>query len=754
MMQRERIPLQAEPFPLSQVRLLDSPFKQAMERNARYLLSLEPDRLLHRFRLYAGLQPKAPLYGGWETMGVSGHSLGHYLSACSLQYAASGEEEFRKRVRYIVSELAECQAKHGNGYVSAIPEGERIFREIAEGNIRVQPFDLNGGWVPWYTMHKLFAGLIDAYTLCGNEQSLDIARKLADWAYHTTEKLNEEQWQRMLACEHGGMNEAMANLYALTGDEKYLDLARKFYHRAVLERLANGEDCLPGLHANTQIPKVIGVARLYELTGERRYRRIAEFFWHRVVNHHSYVIGGHSDGEHFGPPDKLSDRLSTNTCETCNTYNMLKLTRHLFSWEPKGEYADFYERALFNHILASQHPETGMVCYYVSLKPGHFKTYSTPFDSFWCCVGTGMENHTRYADTVYFRSADGLWVNLFIPSELRWQEKGCIVRMETRFPEEDRIRLRLSCRKPVEMSLYLREPYWKAKAITARLNGRSVRLSPASQGYLAISRRWQDGDRLEVTLPQHLHTQSMPDDTNMIAVLHGPVVLAGALGKPEEPEPRVPVLVTEGKPPEAWLKPVRGQSLTWQTAGAGRPNDVRLIPFYRMHDQRYTVYWRVVSETRWREMDAEYRAEQERLRALEARTVDAVQIGNETSERVHRLQGEKTSAGEFSGRRWRHAVDGGWFSYEMKVLPDVPVELLCTYWGSDVGNRVFDVLVDDVKIATQTLNNNAPGKFFDVTHPLPTELTSGKTKVTVRWQAHPGAMAGGLFGCRILRREP
>ncbi|MDW8290416.1 MAG: glycoside hydrolase family 127 protein [Armatimonadota bacterium] len=752
-MTRERVPRQAEPFPLSQVRLLDSPFREAMERNARYLLSLEPDRLLHRFRLYAGLQPKAPLYGGWEAMGVSGHSLGHHLSACSLQYAASGEEEFRRRVDYIVRELAECQARHGNGYVSAIPEGERIFREISEGNIRAQPFDLNGGWVPWYTMHKLFAGLLDAHTLCANAQALEVARRLGDWAYRTTERLDDEQWQRMLSCEHGGMNESLAHLYALTGDEKYLELARKFYHRAVLDPLARGEDCLPGLHANTQIPKVIGVARLYELTGERRYRRIAEFFWDRVVHHHSYVIGGHSDGEHFGPPDKLSDRLSPNTCETCNTYNMLKLTRYLFAWEPKAEYTDFYERALYNHILASQNPADGMMCYFIPLKPGHYKTYSTPFDSFWCCVGTGMENHTKYGDTIYFQSADGLWVNLFIPSELRWREKGLTLRLETRFPHEDKVRLRFSLQKPVALSLYLRQPYWLTKKVAVRLNGKAIRLSPTPHGYLTLSRRWQDGDTVEVILPQRLHTQAMPDNTSLIAVLHGPLVLAGDLGKIEEPEPRIPVLVTGGKPPEVWLKRLQAQPPVWQTAGVGRPQDVRLIPFHQMHGRRYTVYWRVVSEAQWKQIDEEYRAEQERLRALEARTVDQVQIGDEASERAHGLQGERTSAGEAFGRRWRHAVEGGWFSYEMKVLPDTPVDLLCTYWGSDTGNRVFDILIDGVKVATQRLDNNAPGKFFDVLYPLPAELTQGKSRVTIRWQAHPGAIAGGLFGCRILRRE-
>lgn len=371
--------LAAQPFELSKVRLLDSPFKRAMERDGSYLLLLEPDRLLSRFRSEAGLEPKAPPYGGWEGMGVAGHSLGHYLSTCSMMFASTGDERFLQRVNYIVDELEIYQRAHGDGYVAAIPDGRRVFREISQGIIRAKPFDLNGVWVPWYTLHKLFAGLLDAHRYCGNEKALQVAKHLADWAESVTANLTDDQFQQMLACEHGGMVEVLAELYARTGEERYLNLAKRFYHKAVMDPLARGVDCLPGLHGNTQVPKVIGMARLYELTGERvPYRVIAEFFWERVVKHHCYVIGGFTDGEMFGEPDRLSDRLGTNTAEVCKTYNLLKLTKQLFSWSPSVEKADYYERALYNHILASQNPDDGMMCYYVPLRAGSFKTYSTP----------------------------------------------------------------------------------------------------------------------------------------------------------------------------------------------------------------------------------------------------------------------------------------------------------------------------------------------------------------------------------------
>jgi DUF1680 family protein len=747
-----RIPLKARPFHLGDVRLLDGPFKHAMEMDAKYLLRLEPNRLLHRFRLSAGLEPKGQIYGGWEAQGISGHTLGHYLSACSMMAAASRDARFRQRVDYIVSELALCQGKRADGYVGGIPEGDRIFKEVSAGNIRSAGFDLNGGWVPWYNLHKLYAGLIDAYLYCDSKTAKAVAVGLADWAIRITSKLTDEQWQKMLACEHGGMNEALGNLYAITGETKYLDLARKFHHRTVLDPLERREERLAGLHGNTQIPKVIGMARLYELTAREGDRTIASFFWDAVVKHHTYAMGGHGAGEYFGPPGRLSDRLTPTTAETCNTYNMLKLTRHLFSWNPTAASMEFYERALYNHILASQDPKTGMLCYYVSLQPGHYKTYSTPFNSFWCCVGTGIENHARYGESIYFHDDRSLTVNLFIPSELRWKEKGLTLRQDTRFPEEETTRLTFACKRPVEMTLRLRHPAWVASRMTLKINGRPRQISGKPGSYVDVRRRWASGDRVEIALPMSLRQEAMPDNPNRVALLYGPLILAGDLGPQEKPLPRVPVFVTGGQP---LVKRTRLQSprpLAFRTSAAGRPADVSLIPFYRMHHRRYSVYWDLFTEPEWRQREAEYRAEEARQQELAARTVDHLAIGEMQPERDHNVQGEKTGAGEFGGRRWRHAVDGGWFSFEMRTPPDQPIDLVLTYWGSDSGGREFDILVDGTRIATQTLRNNKPNQFFDVTHALPGELTRGKQKITVRLQGHPRRIAGGLFGARTVRR--
>ncbi len=745
----------AQPFELTQVRLLDSPFRRAMELDRDYLLRLEPDRLLSRFRSEAGLPPKAPPYGGWERMGIAGHSLGHYLSACSLMFAATGDERFRERVNYIVDELELCQQAHGDGYVAGIPEGRRVFAEVAAGNIRAKPFDLNGVWVPWYTLHKLFAGLLDAHRYCSNEKALTVAMKLADWAERVTANLTDEQMQAMLACEHGGMVEVLAELYARTGEERYLRLARRFYHRAVMDPLARGSDNLPGLHGNTQVPKVIGMARLYELTGERLpYRVIAEFFWERVVKHHCYVIGGFTDGEVFGPPDRLSDRLGINTAEVCKTYNLLKLTKQLFSWAPDAEKADYYERALYNHILASQNPDDGMLCYYVPLRPGHYKTYSTPFDSFWCCVGTGMENHARYGEFIYFHRDNELLVNLFIPSELNWQEKGVRVRLETKFPEEEIVRLIFTCDQPTPLVLSVRCPRWLTGLPEVRLNGSLLPLSARPGSYLSLPRTWQSGDTVELRLPMGLWMEPLPDNPSRVAILYGPIVLAGDLGPIDQPEPDlIPALVTHGRPPSDWLESVGGKPLTFRTKGVGRPSDVTLVPFYAMHHRRYTVYWDLLTEEQWQQREAEWRAEQERRQDLERRTIDVVLIGDEQSERAHNLQGVNTGSGSLGNRRWRHATDGGWFSYELAIDPNQPMELVVTYWGSDAGPRVFDILVDGKIIATQRLNRIKPERFVDIVYPIPPEVTKGKTKVTVRFQAHPKNTAGGIFGLRTVRAK-
>ncbi len=756
-----KAPVKAYAFDLEDVRLLDGPFKAAMDRDAAYLLTLEPDRLLHRFRLYAGLEPRAPVYGGWETQGVSGHSAGHYLSACAMMYASTGNEQFRERVKYTVDELEACQNANGNGYVGGIPDGKRVFAEVAAGDIRSQGFDLNGLWVPWYTEHKLFAGLLDAYRYCRNDKALSVARKLGDWVGDVVAQLNDEQIQKMLACEHGGMNEALVELYVITGEEKYLKLSRRFHHKAVLDPLANREDRLPGLHGNTQIPKIIGVARRYEVTGDGADRTIAEFFWDRVVHHHSYVIGGHGEHEHFGPADKLNDRLSSETAETCNTYNMLKLTRHLFAWHATAGYADYYERALYNHILASQDPNSGMMCYFVPLKSGEYKRYSNPFDNFTCCHGTGMENHAKYGDSIYFHDDTGLFVNLFIPSELTWKARGLKVRQETKFPVEDTTVLTLSCVKPVELAIRVRCPGWATAPLQVKVNGKAVNVEAAQGGYAVLNSRWRDGDRVEVRIPMGLRLEAMPDNPKRAAILYGPIVLAGDLGPVEKTtsdsvvvdEYSLTVLVTGDKPLQDWLARMEDRPLGFETFNVGRPRDVELIPFYEMHHRRYGVYWDFFTVEQWEKRYADFIAELKRLRELKARTIDLLRIGEMQPERDHNVTGEKTGAGEFNGRKFRHATDGGWFSFEMAVLPEESTELLCTFWGSEQGPRTFDVLIDGTKIATQSLQNDRPGEFFDLAYAIPVELTRGKQKATVKLQAHPGNFAGGLFGCRTMNRR-
>ncbi len=599
-----------QPFALSEVRLLAGPFYDAMLRDQKYLLSLDPDRLLHNFRVNVKLPSSATPYGGWEdpTCALRGHCLGHYLSALSLMYAATGDPRYRKRVDYIVAQLAVCQnaapaAGFNPGYLSAFPES---FIDRVEQRKPI--------WAPWYTLHKVLAGLYDASQLCGNPQALEVAGKMAAWVKFRVDRLTPGQMQGSLETEQGGMTEVLANLYAATGNTNFLQTARAFDHQKVLQPLAEHEDRLDGLHANTQIPKIIGAAREYEMTGEARYAEIAKFFWGRVAQHRSYVIGDHSDGEYFFPADDFADHLSPYTCETCNTYNMLKLTRHLFGWSPDAAYMDFYERALYNDILASQDPDTGMFVYLMSLKPGHFKNYSTPEDSFWCCVGTGMENHAKYGDTIYFHDDSSLYVNLFIPSELTWREKKLVVRQETAFPESDTTRLSFQCPQPERLAVKIRWPAWARPELTVRVNGKKQKLSGQPGSYVTLDREWRSGDRVDLKLPMSLHVEPLPGTTNIIALLYGPVVLAGDLGTnnlPSQynsdqtasgklPDPAVPVLVAE---PGDVLKQVRatGEPLVFRTRHLGQPNDVRLIPFYRASHVRYSVYWKLVSPGDWKQ---------------------------------------------------------------------------------------------------------------------------------------------------------
>ncbi len=746
-------PPKAEAFNLHDVRLLPGEFKTGQDIATNYLLSLDPDRLLAGFREQAGLPKKAEAYGGWEARGVAGHSLGHYLSACSLAWASTGDPEFQRRVNHIVSELAACQQAEGDGYLAAFPGGREAFVQIAKGDIRSSGFDLNGLWVPNYTFHKELAGLRDAYRFADCQQALTVACKFADWLDKIYSGLTHEQMQKILACEHGGMNEVLADLYADTGDERYLKLAEKFHHDAILNPLAKGQDILPGKHANTQISKLIGLATLYELTGDPSDKLAAQFFWDRVVHHHSYVTGGDCDAEHFGEPDELNDRLSPNTTETCNVYNMLKLTEHIFGWSESAAAADFYERALLNDIRSTQNPD-GCVIYNLSLKPGWHKEYQTLTNSFTCCVGTGMENHVKYGEGIYFHDAGNLWVNLFIASELNWRERGVTLRQETQWPDSDHSKIIITTDQPQEFSLNIRHPFW-ADTLTVKVNGEVVSQFTSPSSYAEIRREWKNGDTVEFSFPLALRTEAMPDNPNRIAIFYGPTLLAADLGPQNDPAANradyVPVLLTEGKPVSEWVKPVSLTQQIFQTVGVGKPRDVKLVPFHTIVDRRYTVYLDQFTPADWAKREGEIRAAEERQKALEARTVDSFQPGEMQPERDHNVQGEKTGAVDALGRKLRHAWDGGWFSFEMKVDPAATNELVCTWWGDESGERNFDILVDGTKIASQKLLHNQPGKFWDATYPIPAELTRGQQKIMVKLQAQPGNYAGGLFFARILR---
>ena len=743
------VPLGAVPFDLEQVRLLPGPFRVAMELDQKYLLALDPERLLHTFRLNAGLPTSARPLGGWEAANIEvrGHFTGHYMSACALMYASTGDERFKARGEQVVAGLAACQRKLGSGYLSAFPE---TFIDRVE---RQQPV-----WAPWYTLHKILAGLLEMNEHCQSDLALDVARKFADWVKTRTDRLSDQQMQAMLGNEHGGMNEALANLYARTGELKYLTLAERFNHDAVLGPAAQRRDTLTGLHANTQIPKFIGTAREYELSGNRSFATASRFFWDTVVNERSYVIGGHSDGEMFSPKERLSQALGPNTTETCNTYNMLKLTRHLFEWDPRALYADYYERALYNHILSSQNPQTGMMCYYVPLRSGSRKVYNSFDHDFWCCTGTGIENHAKYGDSIYFHDGSKtLYVNLFIASGLDWKEKGMTLRQETRFPDEQATRLMFTCKEPSEFMLKVRHPSWAGTGFAIKLNGEVVPTKSQPGSYEELKRSWRPGDTVEISLPFGLHTEGFRDNPDRRAFLHGPLVLAAEI----DPQQPVPAVVGAAASVVASLRPVAGRPSTFTGPPTvfRRPGDtarasMTLEPFYKIHGGRhYVVYWDFYTPARWQAREAEYAAEMARRMELESRTVDRVDPGNDRSEKAHKLDGEKTRTGRFSDRRWRDAADG-WFRYVVQVHPDGAQELNVTYWGSDSGQRVFDILVDETKLATERLERNRPDQFYDQAYRLPPELTRGKSQVTVTFKAHPGQMAGGIFGLRVLTIKP
>jgi hypothetical protein len=787
------IPDLARPLPLSAVRLTGGPLKHAQDLDAKYLLELEPDRMLAYYRRNAGLEQKAEPYGGWDGGGrnLTGHIAGHYLSAVSLMWAATGDARFKERADYIVKELKEVQDKHGDGYLSALERGRECFNAVAQGNIRSGGFDLNGLWAPWYVLHKTYAGLRDAYRYTGNKTALEIEIKFAEWAERILAPLNDAQIQQMLNTEFGGMNEVLADLYADTGDKRWLALSYRFEHRSIIEPLIRHQDILEGKHGNTQVPKLIGSADRFAYAGDPGDIIAASFFWDQVVQHHSFATGGHGKDEYFGQPDMLSDRVDGRTAETCNVYNMLKLTRRLFALRPDAHYADFQERALFNHILASIDPKDGRTCYMVPVGRGVQHEYQQMFRSFTCCVGTGMESHALHGDGIYYESGDMLWVNLYTPSTVEWAPAGVKLVMDTNLPEGDSATLKLTLESPKGFTLALRRPYWADDGFTVKVNGEAVpedvidpyRNVPTSgrqvdprrgqdragqspqrtSSYVEIKRTWKSDDTVHLILPKTLRLEPLPDNPRRVAILWGPLVLAGDLGpEPERGRERdaryeltkAPVFVAAERPVAEWLKPVLDKPGQFRTDGVGRERDVDFVPFYRLHRRTYAVYWDLFTQREWEKKAAEYSAEQERQRKLELATVAYAQPGEMQPERDYNYQGaDDARVTRVEGRPGRGA--GSWFSFDLPVESAHPMSLVVTYYSDERrrGAATFEILVDGQRVADQEVTRSSPARFFDVEYAIGANVVQGKEKVTVRFQASESSSVASVFGIRMIRAD-
>lgn len=761
--------IKLNPLPLSHVRLTGGPLKAAQDADAKYLLELQPDRMLAFLRQRAGLKPKAEGYGGWDGPGrnLTGHIAGHYLSAVSLMWAATGDIRFKERANYIVEQLKEIQDAQGDGYIGALQDGQGVdgkqrFIDLSNGIIRSGGFDLNGLWSPWYVEHKLFAGLRDAYRYADNDTALQVEVKFAGWVEKILSKLNDDQLQRMLETEFGGMNEVLAELYADTADERWLALADKFHQKATLDALSEDKDVLAHTHGNTQVPKVYGALIRYVYTGNQADAETAKFFWDRVVNHYSFVTGGHGKNEYFGEPDKLSDMVDGRTAETCNVYNMLKMTRTLFSVEPDIRYADFHERALFNHILASQDPGDGTVTYMLPVGRGVQHEYQRMFEDFTCCVGTGMESHALHgAGIYYYKSSEEFWIGLYAPSIAKWDSAGVEVETTTDFPLGSSASVKIRTKAPKQFTLALRRPYWAGDGFSVKVNGQPLKDLTAADSYVKINRVWRQGDTVELNLPKVLREEPLPDNPSRMAFIWGPLVLAGDLG-PEAhqddeenmPAPSAPALVFATKPIEQWLMPEAAKPGWFKTSGVGLAQDIEFAPFYELPRREYAVYWDVFTPEQWSKRSAEYKAEQEKQQKLQAGTIAFAQPGEMQSERDFNEQGEDSAPLLWRGRHGRSGK--GWFSFDMPVENTHQVALWVTYGGDGRRKSTFDILIDGKKIGDCVALPRSPEQdahIVDANYPIPAELIGGKSKVTVRFQATDGNEIRGVLGVRTVRAD-
>lgn len=769
--------LYSNEFPLGDVKLLDGPFKHARDLNIDVLLKYDVGRLLAPYRKEAGLPQKAESYPNWE--GLDGHIAGHYLSAMAMNYATTGNEECKQRMDYMLSELKECQEANavnnpewGVGYAGGFPNSARLWSAFKKGDFSVY----FSSWAPFYNLHKMFAGLRDAWLYCDNEEGKSMFLKFCDWGIDLTAGLSDEQMETMLNMEHGGINEMFADAYQMTGDEKYLTAAKRYSHRAFLDPLSEGIDNLDNKHANTQIPKFTGFDRIAELSHGQKYQKSAEFFWQTVTENRSLAFGGNSRREHFPSQASCIDFVNVNDGpESCNSYNMLKLTEDLFRTNPSAKYIDYYERTLYNHILSTQHPEHGGYVYFTPARPRHYRVYSAPNEAMWCCVGTGMENHGKYNQLIYTHSNDSLFVNLFIASELNWKERGVQIKQETAFPDEEQTKLTVT-QGAAQFALMVRYPGWVSEgAFKITVNGKEVSYSARPSSYICIERKWKQGDVIQIMLPMHNHTEHMPNVPEYIAFFHGPILLGARTGTEDLkglvaddgrwgqyaggeylPVDKAPILITDDiQNIGSKLEPVEGKPLNFKlNVKMINPMDLTLEPFSQIHDARYMMYWLALTNDGYKTyVDSLAKIEKEKL-ALEKRTIDYVATGEQQPETDHAMQNEKSASGNSYNEFWREARNGGFFSYDLATESETGLTLFVRYWGAEWGGRKLNIYIDDEKLITE--DNTGVwniAKFKDVIYDIPDAMVKGKSHIRVKFEALPGNTAGPVYIVRLLRAE-
>jgi uncharacterized protein len=765
-------------FPLKDVQLLDGPFKHARDLNIQTLLKYDVDRLIAPFRKEAGLPEKASLFPNWE--GLDGHIGGHYLAAMAMNYAATGNAECKKRMDYMISELKACQdanginnADWGKGYLGGVPNSRIIWSTFQKGDFKAY----RSAWVPWYNVHKMYAGLRDAWAYTGNEVAKSLFLNFCDWGISITSALSDAQMESMLDTEHGGMNEIYADAYQITGDKKYLNAATRFSHRMLLDPLSAGIDNLDNKHANTQVPKAVGFQRIAEFSNDLTYSKAGSFFWETVTGNRSLAFGGNSRREFFPGITACVDFVNDiEGPESCNSYNMLRLTEHLIRSRPLAKYADYYERTLYNHILSTQHPEHGGYVYFTPTRPRHYRVYSAPDEAMWCCVGSGMENHGKYNQVIYTHNEDSLFLNLFIPSELNWRKKGLTIRQENNFPEEEQTKLTVTGGS-AEFILMIRYPSWvKEGALKIIVNDKPVTYNAKPSSYLAIKRRWKKGDVVKVLLPMHNSTEHLPNVPEYIAFKHGPVLLGARTGTENLrgliaddsrwghiahgerlPVAQAPILLEDDISVIAdKLAPVKGKPLTFTTKGIKTINgsDLQLEPFYRIHDSRYMIYWMALTNYEYKSY-VDSVAKNESIKAeLQKRTIDFVAPGEQQPEADHLIKTSRSNTGNYLDEFWRDARNEGYFSYEMNTNGETGLSLIVRYWGAETGNRRFEIYLDDIKFLsvdnTAKWNQNS---FREVEYAIPDSLIAGKKNVRVKFQSLQGNSSSAVYYLRMARQK-